>query len=442
MLLGLLIIKGKELLVGLRERAEALALLDPLTELPNRRAMLDWLSAETERDSPTGLMLVDLDGFKDVNTAHGYPAGDAVLRETAARLRRCVRTDDVVARLGGDEFAVLAPDATRETMRLLAERTLCSLRDLSHEDVSLTASVGWVIYPDDAESVDELIAAADFCLRGAKLTGKDRALSALDWAPDESRGIVRRVRRLRVLHDSFEDDPALDAAVSRALMLRVAAGELPETLRIAQPGTTVAFAKRDAVADGYEEAVRAGPRPGLRRHAAARRAAARRYSTTARWRSATPCPTTSRARASTTASSAPRTRLARALRRLGVDARVGEVPGEYCPGRYSVNARGAVKLAGIGQRSWRRRIAHRHGAGGEGEERINDVLGRSTPRSASTGSPPVSGSVRAEAPAPTWDAVRDAIVTEYAREYELVEGELDAETLALARDLAAEHRVG
>jgi diguanylate cyclase (GGDEF)-like protein len=184
LLLGGLIIEGKELLVGLREHAEALALRDPLTDLPNRRAMLDWLSAETERESPTGLMIVDLDGFKDVNTAHGYPAGDAVLRDAAARLRHCVRTDDVVARLGGDEFAVLAPGATQEAMTLLAERTLRSLRDLRHQDMSLTASVGWVIYPDDAQSVDDLIAAADFCLRGAKLTGKDRALSTLDWAPD------------------------------------------------------------------------------------------------------------------------------------------------------------------------------------------------------------------------------------------------------------------
>jgi diguanylate cyclase (GGDEF)-like protein len=184
LILALLIIKGKELLVGLREHAEALALLDPLTDLPNRRAMLEWLAAETERDSPTGLILVDLDGFKDVNTAHGYPAGDAVLREAASRLQHTVRTDDVVARLGGDEFAVLAPGATPKAMRRLAERTLASLRDLRHEDICLTASVGWVIYPDDAPSVDELIAAADFCLRGAKLTGKNRALSALDWAPD------------------------------------------------------------------------------------------------------------------------------------------------------------------------------------------------------------------------------------------------------------------
>jgi diguanylate cyclase (GGDEF)-like protein len=183
-ILGALVMRGKELLVSLREEAEALALLDPLTELANRRAMIDWLNAEIERESPTGLILVDLDGFKDVNTAHGYPAGDAVLREAAARLRGAVRPDDVVARLGGDEFAVLAPEATAEAMRAVTDRVLASLRHLEYDEVRVTASVGWVIYPDDAPTVDELIAAADFCLRGAKLTGKDRALSALDWAPD------------------------------------------------------------------------------------------------------------------------------------------------------------------------------------------------------------------------------------------------------------------
>jgi diguanylate cyclase (GGDEF)-like protein len=183
-ILGLLIVKGKELLVELRERAEALALLDPLTELPNRRAMIDWLTAETARGTSTGLLLVDLDGFKDVNTAHGYPAGDAVLRETAGRLIGALGQGDVGARLGGDEFAVLAPEASPETMRTLADSVLAALRDLNHEGVRVTASVGWVIHPADAETVDDLIAAADFCLRGAKLTGKDRALSSEDWAPE------------------------------------------------------------------------------------------------------------------------------------------------------------------------------------------------------------------------------------------------------------------
>jgi diguanylate cyclase (GGDEF)-like protein len=183
-ILGLLIVKGKELLVELRERAEALALLDPLTELPNRRAMIDWLTGETSRGTATGLLLVDLDGFKDVNTAHGYPAGDAVLRETAGRLTGALGQGDAVARLGGDEFAVLAPETSPDAMRALADSVLAALRDLNHEGVRVTASVGWVIHPDDAETVDDLIAAADFCLRGAKLTGKDRAVSALDWARD------------------------------------------------------------------------------------------------------------------------------------------------------------------------------------------------------------------------------------------------------------------
>jgi diguanylate cyclase (GGDEF)-like protein len=184
LILGHMIVTGKENLVELRERAETLALLDPLTDLPNRRAMVEWLTAETARESPTGLLLVDLDGFKDVNTAHGYPAGDEILCETAARLRNAVRTDDVVARLGGDEFAVLVSNATAEAVRKLADSVLESLRDLRHVDLSVTASVGWVTYPDDADTVDDLIAAADFCLRGAKLTGKDRALSSADWAPD------------------------------------------------------------------------------------------------------------------------------------------------------------------------------------------------------------------------------------------------------------------
>jgi octanoyl-[GcvH]:protein N-octanoyltransferase len=133
-------------------------------------------------------------------------------------------------------------------------------------------------------------------------------------------------------------------------------------------------------------------------------------------------------------------RLARALRRLGVDARVGEVPGEYCPGRYSVNARGAVKLAGIGQRIV---------AGGShtgvvlvvsGEERINDVLRPVYEALNLPWEPQVTGSVATESPDAGWDAVRDALLAEYALDHELVEGELDEATLALARELAPEHR--
>jgi octanoyl-[GcvH]:protein N-octanoyltransferase len=218
-------------------------------------------------------------------------------------------------------------------------------------------------------------------------------------------------------------------------MFRVAARELPETLRIARPGTTVAFAKRDAVAPGYDAAVHAA-----REHdyeATLRLAGGRAavfHDGTMEIGHALPDDEPRvgiHERFERTAA-----RLARALARLGVDARVGEVRGEYCPGRYSVNARGAAKLAGIGQRVV--------GGGShtgvvlvvEGEDRINAVL---RPVYAALGldwEPATTGSVRGEAPSATWDDVSDAIVTEYAQEYEV-----DAETLELADSLAPEHRI-
>jgi octanoyl-[GcvH]:protein N-octanoyltransferase len=247
------------------------------------------------------------------------------------------------------------------------------------------------------------------------------------------------VSTLRLLRDSFEDDPALDTAVSRAVMLRVAAGELPETLRIARPGAFVAFAKRDAVAPGYDEAVAAARESGF--DAVLRLAGGRAaifHEGTIEIGHARPDHEPRAHIHERFADTAGR--VAAALRSLGVDARVGEVPGEYCPGRYSVNARGAVKLAGIGQRIV---------AGGShtgvvlvvnGEERIREVLEPVYRALGLEWRPEVTGSVQAEDPALGWKRVAAALVDEYARDYELVEAELDDETLALARTLAPEHR--
>jgi octanoyl-[GcvH]:protein N-octanoyltransferase len=223
-------------------------------------------------------------------------------------------------------------------------------------------------------------------------------------------------------------------------MFRVAARELPETLRIARPGTTVAFAKRDAVAQGYEAAVRAAREHGF--EATLRLAGGRAavfHDGTMEIGHAVPDDEPRAGihdRFERTAA-----RLARALARLGVDARVGEVRGEYCPGRYSVSARGAAKLAGIGQRLV--------GGGShtgvvlvvEGEDRINAVL---RPVYAALGldwDPAATGSVRAEAPSAGWAAGSDAIVAEYAQEYDVAEDEVDAGTLELAKSLAPQHRV-
>jgi diguanylate cyclase (GGDEF)-like protein len=137
----------------------------------------------------TGLMLVDLDDFKEANTRWGLPGGDRVLCGAALALRSAARTGDMVARLGGDEFALVAHGLDVEGMRALASRVLEAVRAAGSEfrgelpGLYLTASVGWALYPDTATTLEELMAAADLSLRGVKGRGKDSALSPADWLP-------------------------------------------------------------------------------------------------------------------------------------------------------------------------------------------------------------------------------------------------------------------
>ena len=250
------------------------------------------------------------------------------------------------------------------------------------------------------------------------------------------------MRTLRVLQDSFPDDPALDTAVSRAMMHRVAAGELPETLRLARPAAVVAFAKRDALSPGLLAAVAAARERGfgaLLRLAGGR--AAIFHEGTLELAHAAPDPDAKagiHARFEATANL-----IASALRQLGADARVGEVPGECCPGRWSVNTAGVRKLAGVGQRV----VAGGSHTGAvivvEGAERIREVLDPVYGALELSWDPATVGAVEDEVEGgfgSLWEAVRDALLEAYAARYELVDGTLDPDTLALARRLAPEHR--
>ncbi len=131
--------------------------------------------------------------------------------------------------------------------------------------------------------------------------------------------------------------------------------------------------------------------------------------------------------------------IAAAFGRLGVDARVGEVEGEYCPGAHSVSARGERKLMGVGQRV----VAGGVHVGGvivvAGGDRVNAVL---TPVYEALGlswRPEATGAVADEAPGADWDAVTAAVLAEYEERHGLEPVELDEETLALAKRLAPEH---
>jgi octanoyl-[GcvH]:protein N-octanoyltransferase len=237
-----------------------------------------------------------------------------------------------------------------------------------------------------------------------------------------------------LITDSFPNDAALDTALSRALLERVAAGAVPETLRLARPGRIVAFGKQDAVSPEYGAAVRAARKAGFEAvlRLAGGRAAVFHEGTVALGHAipdSDPRPGIhERFQRSADVVTA-------ALRRLGVDARVGEVPGEYCPGGYSINAGGRVKLAGLGQRL----ISGGVHVGGvivvEGADLVRDAL---VPVYSALGlewEPATAGAVADVAPGVTLDDVVDALRSEYAA----VEAELDEETLALARRLAPQH---
>jgi len=243
---------------------------------------------------------------------------------------------------------------------------------------------------------------------------------------------------VRVVRDSFPDDPAFDTAVSRAILERVAAGELEETIRLARPGAMVAFGKQDVHAPGYADAARLAREQGFEavvRLAGGRAAVFHEDTVALAWAVAD---------RDALAHTHDRFRevadvLATALARLGVDARVGEVPREYCPGDYSVNARGRVKLAGVGQRV----IAGGGHIGGvivaAGEERVREVL---VPVYAALGldwDPATAGSVAAEIGGASFELVRDVIAAELGSRYEVAEAGLDEETLVLARTLEPEH---
>lgn len=233
--------------------------------------------------------------------------------------------------------------------------------------------------------------------------------------------------------------PAGDTAVSRALLQRVDAGELPATLRLSRPPRVVAFSARDARSPGFAAAVAAARDHGF---AAVLRLAGGRPAvfTPATIAFALAAPEELPAEGITRRFRVLADALRDAFVALGVDARVGAVPGEYCPGDWSVNARGVVKLAGVGQRLLRA-AAHTGGVVVvDDADAIRAVLTDVHAAMDIAWDPAATGAVVHEA-AVDWETVRTAIATAFAATHELTPWSLDATTLALAEELAPEHLV-
>jgi diguanylate cyclase (GGDEF)-like protein len=169
-----------------------LAHYDPLTDLPNRvlfqKSLTEALARRARKGDQLAVHFIDLDRFKTVNDTLGHPLGDALLREAAERLRRCVREGDTVARLGGDEFAVVQTGlsdmdgATRLAARIVT--AMAAPFDLAGHQVVIGASVGVSAAPSDGEDVDELLKKADMALYRAKGDGRG-AFHFFERAMDE-----------------------------------------------------------------------------------------------------------------------------------------------------------------------------------------------------------------------------------------------------------------
>ena len=240
--------------------------------------------------------------------------------------------------------------------------------------------------------------------------------------------------------EDFVRPAALGTAVARAVLMRVAAGELPATFRLHRPGRILAFSKQDAASPGFANAVLAARAAGFEpvvRLAGGRAAVYHEGTLALSW--AVP---DNRPSAHTEARFRDLAELlAAAVRDLGVDARVGEVPGEYCPGAWSVNARGATKLVGTGQRLIAR-AAHRGAvivvAGSAG---IRDVLIPVYEALDLAWDPDTTGSIEDETGPVTLEQAEDAILARLGERYDLSDAAIDGDTLALAERLESDHSV-
>lgn len=245
---------------------------------------------------------------------------------------------------------------------------------------------------------------------------------------------------VRLIRESFPQPPALDTAISHAILRSVSEGTQPQTLRLHRPGSIVAFGPLDRLSPGYGRAIDAARSQGfgvIQRLAGGRAAVFHEQTIAVSWAVPDPQPRLHIEKRFQDLSSI----IAAALRDLSVDARVGEVPGEYCPGANSVNARGKTKLVGVGQRILLH-AAHVGGVVVVGEsERIRDVLIPVYDALDLEWDPVTAGSVDDEVPGTSWEDVAHAILGRFRESYDLIEDSVPAAVIARAEELQAAHEI-
>lgn len=188
---------------------------DPLTQLPNRRWLMNFLPAAIRRAErgrgKLALMFIDLDNFKGVNDTIGHPAGDEVLVQASTRVRETVRASDYVVRLGGDEFTVVLDNAdSHEAVARIASELIARLSEpypVAGTMIStVSASIGISLFPEDGNDSETLIKHADVAMYAAKADGKSRYHF---YDPKLSDELIRKMNIESALRDAIERDEFL-----------------------------------------------------------------------------------------------------------------------------------------------------------------------------------------------------------------------------------------
>lgn len=184
---GLLSRQAYQALLRRVRESERVAVTDPLTGLPNKRACLRRLEDEISRAArykrPLAVIYADLDFFKLINDLHGHAAGDLALCAAAYTLQERVRTTDMAARMGGEEFVLILPETTLSQADILAERLRVAIEALrptlpTGTVLQMTISLGIAAYPETSETADGLLQDADEAMGRAKEAGRNRVMPA------------------------------------------------------------------------------------------------------------------------------------------------------------------------------------------------------------------------------------------------------------------------
>ncbi len=199
----------------MQEREAFLALHDALTELLNRRGLLEQLglalaqarSAQTQRQKQVAVLYINLDHFKTINDSLGHAAGDQILCACAQRLRQCVAERGFIARPGGDEFVIALPSTDRAAAADVAAELLPCLAApvvVADTSVCLSASIGISLFPDDDQGADGLLREAEAALRHAKASGRGNQQFSTPGLAGQAMASLQLQRELHAAVDGLQ----------------------------------------------------------------------------------------------------------------------------------------------------------------------------------------------------------------------------------------------